>query len=70
MLAESPRDERPSLSALALELEQPSAAEAFVRYFAPSLPGRRLHRTALVGIGPRGRETPLLVVEPKTGEMP
>lgn len=37
----------PSASALALELEQPSAAEAFVRYFAPSLPARRQHRTAV-----------------------
>ena len=30
----------------------------------------RVHRTALVGIGPRGKETPLLVVEPIPGELP
>lgn len=30
----------------------------------------RVHRTALVGLGERGRETPLLVVEPLPGELP
>lgn len=30
----------------------------------------RVHRTALVGIGPRGQERPLLVVEPLPGELP
>jgi len=30
----------------------------------------RVARTALVGLGPRGREVPVVVVEPKPGEMP
>jgi len=30
----------------------------------------RVARTALVGLGPRGKQTPLLVVEPKPGELP
>jgi len=30
----------------------------------------RAHRTALVGVGPRGREVPVLVVEPLPGEFP
>lgn len=30
----------------------------------------RTHRTALVGVGPRGQQHPVLIVEPKEGEMP
>ncbi len=30
----------------------------------------RVHRTALVGVGPRGQEEPVLIVEPLPGEIP
>lgn len=41
------RSQRPSFSALALDLEQPSPAEAFARYFAPRVPRRSVRRMAL-----------------------